>query len=105
MITLLNTPRLTAYGGYYYSVLDLDEVQNMLKENEWQSAIGHESTAVVMSTLLGIEISANRIEVYQEPDEKFIIFQMNGRIPEGKILTIAEINEIGFTWGLLERTD
>jgi len=105
MITLLNTSILTAYGSYHYSPMDLDEVKAMLAENEWQSAIGHESTAQVMSTLLGVQVPVNRFQYYQDPGDKAIVFKLNGRPEEGKILGIEEIQAIGFTWGLLERTD
>jgi hypothetical protein len=91
------------HGSYEYRKASLEEVKEVIKDKDFQSAIGHESTAQVISTLLEIDCPVNRIIYQQQPGEIAIVFKMNGRPPEGKILTIKEIQEIGFSWGFLER--
>jgi hypothetical protein len=47
----------------------------------------------------------NRIQYQQAPGNTALVFKLKGRAPEGKILTTKEIEEIGYEWGILERTD
>ena len=51
-ITFLNTSILTNYGIFEYSPITLGEAQKIVKENEVQSAIGHSSTAEILSEYL-----------------------------------------------------
>ncbi len=62
------------------------------------SCIGHESTALFVSALLGREIPANRVEVTLRNGELFVVCQMQGRLPEGKILTAEEIKAVKVKW-------
>ena len=123
MITLLNTSIITAYGSYAYTPLTLDATKNLIKpnycgcggipclycggtgilNNGYQSAIGHESTAKIMTKLLGIPVEVNRQNYIQPVGEKAIVFKLKTRAPEGKILTAEEIEEIGYEFGLLVR--
>lgn len=115
MITLLNTSILTDHGTYNYKEITLDKAKDILLESVnpmigdpgriegWQSAIGHESTAQIMSELLGREIPVNRMQYKQQVGDRAIVFKLKGRPPEGKILSAEEIEEIGYSWGLLER--
>jgi hypothetical protein len=48
------------------------------------SAIGHSDTAVIVSSLLGIEVTANRIKIDLQPQDTMIVAQYLGpRLPEG----------------------
>ena len=66
-----------------------------------ESHIGHESTAAIMTQLLGSKMSADRTP--WDGSGIAIVLQMTGRPPEGKILTEAEMVEFGFTWRMLRR--
>ena len=76
----------------------------MLVANGFQSAIGHQSTADIISTLLGVECPMNRIMYRQDIGDYALVFKLNGRPEEGKILSVADIEEIGYSWGILART-
>ncbi len=107
-LAILNTSILTAYGSYAYEPLDLEEAFFYVKEREvWGekllSAIGHESTAKILSTLLGIEVPVSRIVFCQEKGQKAIVFKLRGHPPEGKILSAEEVEAIGYDFGLLTR--
>lgn len=56
-----------------------------------------------MSALLGIHVPMNRIEFKQEVGQNALVFKLRGRPPEGKILTIEEITEIGYDFQLMTR--
>lgn len=103
MLTILNTSILTDHGSYTYRAATLDEAKAMVADG-FQSAIGHQSTADVISTLLGVECPMNRINYTQERGDKALVFKLNGRPEEGKILSVADIERIGYSWGVLERT-
>ena len=94
MLTILNTSILTA---------TLDEAKALVA-NGFESAIGHQSTADVISTLLGVACPMNRIMYQQGQGDVALVFKLNGRPEEGKILSVEDIEEIGYSWGVLERT-
>ena len=103
-ITLLNSSILTIYGEFRYSPLELEDARHLVREaGEVQSAIGHASTATMLSELLDYPIEQNRMEYQQQPGEAAIIFKLKSRPPEGAILTREEIEEIGYEFGILER--
>jgi hypothetical protein len=100
-IVILNTSILTNYGKFNYYSVSLEIVKESVLNREILSAVGHESTAQIISSLLNIQCPVNRIQYIQHPRDCVFIFKLNGRPPEGKILSIKEIEEIGFTWGRL----
>lgn len=101
--TILNTSIITAHGSYSYKPCSLEQARKLIACG-YQSAIGHDSTASVISTLLGVEVEMNRIQYQQQAGDIALVFKLKGRSPEGKVLTVKEIEEIGYEWGTLERT-
>lgn len=104
-LALLNTSILTAEGTYTLRDITTEEARELVASNELDSAIGHVATALVMEQLLGIEIPTNRQLFVQQPGQQALVFKLNGRPAEGKILTAAEIEEIGYKFQLLTRTE
>lgn len=100
---ILNTSILTTAGNYELKNISLEEARNLALENELDSAVGHVSAAEIMTTLLGVEIQVNRKFFVQQPGQQALVFKLNGRPEEGKILTTAEIEEIGYKFQLLTR--
>lgn len=60
-------------------------VKNLLRNEQWESAIGHADIARVVSGLVGTEIPVNRINVSLRKDvTSLIVAQYQGpRLPEG----------------------
>lgn len=56
-----------------------------------------------MTTLLNINVIDDRIEFAQETGQKALVFKLNGRPEEGKILTTQEIEQIGYKFQLLAK--
>lgn len=49
-----------------------------------ESAIGHADTACVVGSLLGIDLSANRVDIKVAPGDRLLVAQYTGpRLPEG----------------------
>ena len=104
-LALLNTSILTNEGNYNLRNITLDEARQLVKENELDSAIGHASTAEIMTSLLGVKVPVNRQMFHQEPGQQALVFKLNGRPQEGKILTREEIEQIGYKFQLLTRAE
>lgn len=108
-ITVLNTPILTKFGKYQYNEISLDRAREIAQQangfNQLVSAVGHQSTCDILTKLLGVTIPMNRIEHKQEIGTAALIFKLKGRPEEGKILTVEEIEEIGYNFGLLIRLE
>lgn len=105
MLTLLNTSILTAPGRYEMHSIGIADAQAMVFNGNWQSAIGHEATAQILSELLQITIPVNRIDFEQQPRERAIVLKLRGRVEEGKILSREEIEAIGYDLYVLTREE
>ena len=102
-LAILNTSILTVTGIFELKDITLQEAQQLVKDNNILSAVGHQSTADILTTLLGVQVPMNRIMFEQEVGQKCLVFKLNGRPEEGKILTQQEIEEIGYKFQLLTR--
>ena len=104
-LALLNTSILTTAGEYHLTDITLDEARNLVKKHRdnLNSAIGHASSAEIMTTLLGVEVPMNRQMFIQDVGQRALVFKLNGRPEEGKILTVEDIEQIGYKFQLLYR--
>lgn len=104
-LAMLNTSILTNDGLYRLSEITLAEAKKLVQTNELDSAIGHASTAQIMSTLLEVAVPVNRQMFAQEVGQQALVFKLNGRPAEGTILSVEEIEAIGYKWQLLTRIE
>lgn len=95
-IVLMNCNIMTVSGNYITEKINLKKVMRLMKNAEIMSAIGHTSTASILSTLLGVKMKTNRIKYQHTKDDICIVFQLRDRVEEGKILNEKEIEEIGY---------
>lgn len=104
-IALLNTSILTTTGDYSLKDISLEQAIEIVQKNKnnLDSAIGHESTAQIMTQLLKTTVEVNRQMFVQLVGQEAIVFKLNGRPPEGKILSTEEIEKIGYKFQLLVR--
>jgi len=103
IVGILNTSIITADGNYTLTTISTEEAQFIARNNQILSAVGHEATAQVLTTILGVDVPVNRIMYSQEVGQKAIVLKINGRIPEGKILSLEDIEQIGYTLKLMVR--
>lgn len=101
-IAILNTTILTSDGDFSLKTISLEEAKKLTTEFEILSAVGHQSTADILTELIGVQIPVNRIQFKQEPGQLALCFKLNGRPEEGKILSREEIEKIGYEFKLLE---
>jgi hypothetical protein len=70
-------------GTLVWSELSLDEARNALAAG-FESAVGHESTAAVFASQLGLEVPATRATVFLSPGDVAVVGQYRGpRLAEG----------------------
>ena len=67
-----------------------------LRKDEYMSAIGHEATAELFSELVKMPIKCQRLNVDLKDGDEVIAFKLKERIPEGKILSRKELNELEY---------
>ena len=102
MVTILNTSILTNFGSFNYESLTLEESKALVSEG-FESAVGHQSACDILSSLLGKEVKMNRVQYSQNVGDVALVFKLKGKAEEGKILTVAEIEAIGYEFGKLTR--
>ena len=102
-LAILNTSILTTTGMFELQDITLEEAKQLVRDNDILSAVGHQSTADILTTLLETTIPMNRIQFAQEVEQKALVFKLNGRPEEGKILTTEEIEAMGYKFQLLTK--
>lgn len=101
---ILNSPILPDFGEYEFKKISVEEAKNLASSTyNFTSAVGHQGTAELLSTLLGVEIKFNRIKITMAPGDRAIVFKLNTRLPEGRVLSKEELAELDYEFGLLER--
>lgn len=104
---IMNTTIIVNDGVYSMKTISLNEAREILVSNpNFISVIGHSSTAEIISTTLGINVPENRVNAsFEEVGDKALCFKLNSRPKEGAILSFEDLQEIGFSWKLLERLE
>jgi hypothetical protein len=92
-------------GGLLNVVELTDKQAKAFLQKGFISAIGHESTAQFIATLLDIEVPVNRVAITLQLEDSLIVLQLQGRLPEGKVLSKEEIASIPYKWFLVELVD
>lgn len=102
-LAILNTSIMTSEGVFSLRDISLEEARKLAIDNRDNllSAVGHQSTADILTTLLGVEIKMNRINFIQEQHQEALVFKLLGRPEEGRILTLSEIEGIGYKFQTL----
>jgi len=101
-LLLLNAPVLTSFGRFEFVQISVEEARKLIHAAAHvESAIGHAGTAEIMSELLDFKVETNRVEFIQTPEDTALIFRLKKRIGEGQVLGRAEIEKIGFEFGIL----
>lgn len=103
---VFNTTIVVNNGTYRLSDISVEKAREILADGNFVSAIGHESTANIISTVLGIEVPMNRVNAsFDNVGDLAVCFKLNSRPKEGSILSYEDLVEIGFSWKLLERIE
>jgi len=67
------------------------------------SAVGHKSTADLLSKRLHLNVQPNRIMVKLDESTLLVIAQVMKRLPEGTILTKEELKQVPIQWKIVAK--
>ncbi len=98
---LTNSPIVTGNGVYEYTIIDIGDAKEFIKDKELISAIGHESTAHVLTNLLGIPVKQDRIQIKLDEGDQCLVFRLKDRVKENKQYTIEELSNMPSEFGIL----
>jgi hypothetical protein len=102
MIYLLNSSVIPAGsdGTWQVKTISNDRAIQQIKDG-FTSAVGHDSTAELMASLLGVNVPVNRISVKPQPGDILLCFRLKNRAPEGVILSRQQLEELGYEWVIM----
>lgn len=103
-LAILNTAIMTTDGTYTIRTVTLGTARELVATaNGLDSAVGHPSTAEILTELLGVSVPVNRQQYAQQVGQLALVFKLDGRPKEGTELGKAQLEEIGFTLKIMER--
>jgi len=73
-----------------------EQVVELLKNNKFVSAVGHQATADVLTEILGIKIEMNRVAVKMNAGDIGVHFFLKQRLPEGAVLGRDELDKLNY---------
>jgi hypothetical protein len=76
--------------------ISLEEARRIVSKSRWESAVGHEGSAVILSELLGVEIPVERKAVFLKKGDRGLHFFLKKRLPEGTVLSAEELRKLDF---------
>jgi len=68
------------------------------------SVVGHESTAQLLSKLMGIDVKPNRTTIFLEPGDVAVHFVLKKRLPEGVVLGELNLSKLEY-WLVLSKLE
>jgi hypothetical protein len=91
-------------GEVYLRVKEIDAqtTSEILKSQQFISAVGHESTAKLLTALLGVEIPYNRNQVRLQKGDRLLVFQLLTRLEEGRVLDEDELRRLPHKFYIVE---
>lgn len=107
LMSALPNSLLAAQDGYTLTVTGATEekVKELLAVGEWQSYVGHDSTAKLFGERLGLPVEANRVQVEIGYNESLIVglFTPPHRLAEGQLWSEVEILAMPINWIWVQR--
>ena len=76
--------------------ITLQQVKDELAVSAWSSAVGHETTALVLTALMQFEVKFNRANVALKKGDVLLVVTPNFRASEAREFTFDEVNKAGF---------
>jgi len=104
-IGIFNGTVVTTDGLYRINPISVEAARTLVATRPFTSAVGHSAAAELLSEILGVTVSENRIRFIQQPGQLAIALKLNMRPPEGAVLSKDEMVAIGYSLSLIERLE
>jgi hypothetical protein len=98
---ILNATSLPGYGKYEYYRVSQQEAVGIAKDAI--SGITHASTAYLLTNLLEREVEVGKVITVLDDGESALVFKLSTRVPEGAILSIEELGQLEYEFGMITR--
>ena len=83
---MLDDIETAGYATLYLISMSSHEVANLLRANEWESCVGHSDTALLFTSLLGVDVPLRRVTTSLRFGDVMYVGQYTGpRLPEGAV--------------------
>jgi hypothetical protein len=93
-LNMLNlNPEIPVPVRLFVRPITLNQVKSLL-ELGFESAVGHQNTAEILSNLLGIEVPYNRTAITLQSGDILIVFQLSIRLNEGQVFSKEEVLDL-----------
>jgi hypothetical protein len=97
-VIVVNAFSLAMLPPKSHSILDIfrineEDAKEILRMYQWTSAVGHESTAELLTKKLGINIPSNRVTVTLDKKTALLVAQLMGPRKECKEMSQEEIEK------------
>ena len=100
-ITILNSSNiLSSFGTFNYKPISLNEAKVLIADG-FESAVDNQSDCEVLTKVLDVSVPMNKLQYLLTADDVALIFKLKVRPEEGKILSVKEIEEIGYEFGVI----
>lgn len=99
MLYLFNTTIMPNEGVFSCKMIQHHEALMLLRDVNFHitSALGHQGSVDAFNALFpGLNCEMNRIQATMNKGDKAICLKVRGRLPEGSILTLDQLNEVGY---------
>ena len=88
------TEKSVAVAFREVTLSEINELLNYCPNCIFESAIGHESTAKLLSELLKVKVPVCRRSIQLTENTILVIVNVSERLPEGKVLSSEELGEL-----------
>jgi NAD-dependent DNA ligase len=103
ILNSLITPFKDKTANFFIKKVNLEEAKLFIPK-KFISAVGHQATAELISSLLEVEVKVNRVQVFFEIGDEALAFVPRQRLPEGKVLNKEELLKIPLDIFFIQRT-
>ena len=80
-------------------------IPNHYEARPFVSALGHQGSADAFNACFpGLNCTTNRIQATMQPNDEAIALKVWGRLPEGQIFTLDELERVGYEFYHIVRT-
>ena len=82
--------------------VSVQSVKELLQSQTFTSAVGHQGTADIVTSLLNVAVPMNRVSIKLQKGDTLVVFQLLTRVEEGRVLSKEELEKLPFKFFLVE---
>lgn len=106
-LALLSSTIITSTGMYKVEDISRKEARELFRlyQSSYQSFIGHEATAHLLSEILRHPIKVNRKRFYHNKYQKALCFRLHQRLNEQDVVGYSRLRQMNYSFYLMTKID